>query len=231
MKPFEHIERAKNADPSLKDVLPAGSSIQHLTPKIGSEVSGIQLTQLSDAGKDQLALLVAQRKVLAFHDQDFADLPIQEALDYGSYFGRHHIHPTTGTPEGYPEVHIVHRSPTGDPNNDVGQANRNHGTAWHSDVSFEDQPPGITFLYALDLPDIGGDTVFADGIEAYKRLSPAIQQRLHGLKAVHSNIESHEKIRANGLILRREPTETEHPIVRTYPPTGEKSLYVTGGCE
>lgn len=56
-------------------------------------MTGVQLSRLSNAGKDQLALLVAQRKVVAFRDQDLADLPIQEALDFGAYFGRHHIHP------------------------------------------------------------------------------------------------------------------------------------------
>jgi alpha-ketoglutarate-dependent taurine dioxygenase len=65
----------------------------------------VQLSKLTKEGKDQLALLVAQRKVVAFRDQDFADLPLQEALDFGGYFGRHHIHPTSGSPEGFPELH------------------------------------------------------------------------------------------------------------------------------
>jgi taurine dioxygenase/sulfonate dioxygenase len=64
-----------------------------LTPTTGSEVFNVQLSKLDKAGKDELALLVAQRKVVAFRDQDLADLPIQEALDFGGYFGRHHIHP------------------------------------------------------------------------------------------------------------------------------------------
>ena len=68
----------------------------HLTPTIGTEVHGIQLSKLNNAGKDQLARLVAERKVVAFREQDFANLSIQEALDFGGYFGRHHIHPTSG---------------------------------------------------------------------------------------------------------------------------------------
>lgn len=87
------MEHGKDADPSFKDLLVEGSKLQHLTPTTGSEVTGVQLSKLSNAGKDQLALLVAQRKVVAFRDQDLADLPIQEALDFGGYFGRHHIHP------------------------------------------------------------------------------------------------------------------------------------------
>lgn len=64
-------------------------------------MTGVQLSKLSDAGKDQLALLVAQRKVVAFRDQDLADLPIQEALDFGGYFGRHHIHPVRNSVPSY----------------------------------------------------------------------------------------------------------------------------------
>jgi taurine dioxygenase/sulfonate dioxygenase len=95
LKPFTHVEHGKDADPSFKDLLVEGTKIQHLTPTTGSEVTGVQLSQLSEAGKDQLALLVAQRKVVAFRDQNLADLPIQEALDFGGYFGRHHIHPVS----------------------------------------------------------------------------------------------------------------------------------------
>ncbi|KAI4135112.1 MAG: hypothetical protein LQ341_005928 [Variospora aurantia] len=58
-----------------------------LTPTVGTILSGVQISQLSNAGKDQLALLAAQRKVLAFRDQDFASIPIEEALKYGNTVG------------------------------------------------------------------------------------------------------------------------------------------------
>ena len=65
-----------------------GVSTTDLTPTIGTEVTGVQISKLSLAGRDQLARFVAERKVVAFRDQDFADLPINEALDFGRYFGR-----------------------------------------------------------------------------------------------------------------------------------------------
>jgi sulfonate dioxygenase len=80
-----------------------------MTPSIGSEVTGVQLSKLNNAAKDQLALLIAKRKLVVFQDQDFADLPIQEAVDFAAYFGRPYIHLTSGSPEGFPEVHLVHR--------------------------------------------------------------------------------------------------------------------------
>jgi sulfonate dioxygenase len=173
---------------------------------------------------------VAERKVVAFRDQDFADLPINEALDYGRYFGRLHIHPTSGAPEGFPEVHLVHRG-AGDKTAESFFQTRTSSVAWHSDVSYEVQPPGTTFLYILDVPEVGGDTLFANQVEAYNRLSPGFQERLHGLKATHSGIEQVDASRRKGGAVRREPVISEHPIVRTHPVTGEKALYVNPQCK
>jgi sulfonate dioxygenase len=173
---------------------------------------------------------VAERKVVAFRSQDFADLPINEALDYGRYFGRLHIHPTSGAPEGYPEVHLVHRG-AGDKTAEAFFQTRTSSVAWHSDVSYELQPPGTTFLYILDVPETGGDTLFANQVEAYNRLSEGFKERLHGLKATHSGIEQVDASRRKGGAVRREPVVSEHPIVRTHPVTGEKALYVNPQCE
>ena len=165
-----------------------------------------------------------------FRDQNFADLPIHKALEFGGYFGRLHIHPSSGSPEGYPEIHLVHRG-AGDKSAQQLLAQRVSTVAWHSDVTYEEQPPGTTFLYIFDKPTTGGDTIFVDQVEAYRRLSPAFQERLHGLRAVHSGIEQAEASRARGSIVRREPVTHEHPIVRTHPATGEKALFVNPQCK
>lgn len=94
LEPFEHVEHGKDADPTFPNLLKEGTVLDDITASIGAEVRGVQLSQLDDKGKDELALLVAQKKVVAFRDQDFADLPIEKALDFGRYFGRLHIHPT-----------------------------------------------------------------------------------------------------------------------------------------
>ena len=161
----------------------------------------------------------------AFRDQDFPDLPIQEALDFAEYYGPSHIHQASGAPKGYPKVHLVHRS-ANDTTASAYFETRTNSTTWHSDVAFEKQPPGTTFLYILDGPAAGGDTAFCNMAEAYNRLSPAFQERLHGLKAVHSGFEQAAAARARGGISRREPIATAHPVVRTHPATGEKALYV-----
>ncbi|KAI1746467.1 hypothetical protein F4782DRAFT_74457 [Xylaria castorea] len=225
LEPFEHYEHGKDADTSFPELLPTTAQVAHLTPTIGTEVRGVQLSSLSDAGKDQLARFVAERKVVAFRNQDFKDLSIPDALKFGGYFGRHHIHPTSGSPEGHPEVHLVHRG-AGDTKSDQHFADRVSSVAWHSDVSYEQQPPGTTFLYILDKPETGGDTLFANAAEAYNRLSPLFKERLHGLKATHSGVEQVAVAHSRGSINRREPATNVHPIVRTHPATGEKALYV-----
>ena len=233
LEPFEHYEHGKDADTSFPELLPPGLATRvDLTPTIGSEISGVQLSTLSDAGKDQLARFVAERKVVAFRAQDFADLAIEDALDFGAYFGRHHVHPTSGAPAGFPAIHLVHRAAGDTAVADEFFATRTSSVAWHSDVSYEQQPPGTTFLYALDTPaGAGGDTLFADAAEAYRRLSPALQQRLHGLQATHSGHEQAQSSLARGSIVRRAPVCSVHPVVRTHPATGEKALYVNPQCK
>lgn len=225
MEPFQHKEHGKDADQSFPNLLEDGAKVADLTANIGAEVHGVQLSKLTDAGKDELALFVAQKKVVAFRDQDFADLPIQAALDFGGYFGRHHIHPTSGAPEGYPQVHLVHRGTDDTTARDFFEE-RTNSITWHSDVTYEKQPPGTTFLYLLDGPVSGGDTLFANQAAAYKRLSPEFRKRLHGLKVVHSAVEQADNSKNRGGIVRRDPVTSIHPLVRTHPATGEKALFV-----
>ncbi|MCJ1426068.1 hypothetical protein MMC29_003970 [Sticta canariensis] len=225
LKPFTHYEHGKDADSSFKDLLGDATSVADITASTGTEVHGVQLSSLTKEGKDQLALFVARRKVVVFQDQDFADLPIEDALKFGEHFGRLHIHPTSGAPSGHPEVHVVHRSAEDTAAAQVLET-RTNSITWHSDVTYEAQPPGTTFLYILDGPKAGGDTLFSNQVEAYRRLSPEFQKRLHGLTALHSGHEQAQNSKARGSIVRREPVTSIHPLVRTHPATGEKALYV-----
>lgn len=128
-------DRALKADPTFKNLL-ADATVTHLAPKIGTELSGIQLHELTDAQKDELALLVAERGVVFFRGQDIS---IDQQVELGRYYGPLHVHQNFGHPEGYPEVHVVHNTVEGssaflkeyrllDPNNE-----------WHSDVTYERQ--------------------------------------------------------------------------------------------
>ncbi|KAK4999470.1 hypothetical protein LTR66_001490 [Elasticomyces elasticus] len=103
---------------------------------------------------------------------------------------------------------------------------RTSSITWQSDVTFEEQPPGTTFIYLLDGPSAGGDTLFSNRVEAYQRLNPGLQKRLHGLEAVHSGHEQTANSLARNGIVRCAPVADVHPIVRTHPATGEKAPYV-----
>ncbi|KAK3719479.1 hypothetical protein LTR37_004337 [Vermiconidia calcicola] len=224
-EPFDAYEHGRDADPSFPNLLKEGVEVKDITANIGAEVHGVQLSKLNRAGQDELALFAAQKKLVAFRNQDFASLPIQEALDFAEYYGPSHIHQTSGAPKGFPRVHLVHRSANDTTSKDFFEE-RTNSITWHTDVSFEMQPPGTTFLYVLDVPKAGGDTLFGNMAVAYQRLSPEFKKRLHGLKAVHSGHEQAQASIARGSVVRRTPVSNVHPIVRTHPATGEKALYV-----
>lgn len=227
LKFFKHEDPGLRADKNLKNLFPedAGVQLKKITPKFGTEVRGVQLSTLSDAAKDDLALFVAQRGVVVFRDQDFAEKGPQFAVDYGKHFGRLHIHPTSGAPRNHPELHITYRRP--DPSEfDRIFANRNNNVGWHSDVSYELQPPGTTFFAVLEGPEAGGDTIFADTVEAYRRLSPEFQKRLEGLHVLHTSADQASNSRVLGGIERRKPVSHIHPLIRVHPVTKEKAIYL-----
>jgi hypothetical protein len=110
--PLENVyQHGAHADTAKPNLLHAGTKVNHLSPKFGSVVEGVQLSSLTDEGKNELALLVAERGVVAFRNQDLAELGPKGVVDYGKYFGPLHIHPASGHPDGFPELHIVYRGP------------------------------------------------------------------------------------------------------------------------
>jgi sulfonate dioxygenase len=227
---FEHVDPGLKAkDLAEPRAFLAGAEVEELTPRFGSSVEGVQLNKLDDAGRQQLALYVAQRGVVAFRDQDFIDEdPQWQVWNWGQFFGRPHIHPVSGHPAGIPEFHLVYRAPKKD-----GEANYYdaftttlNGVRWHSDVTYEKQPPGLTALFLYDSPPSGGDTGYADQREAYRRLSPSFAAYLETLEVLHSGVAQAELGKANNAPPRREPVENIHPLVRRHPVTGEKALYV-----
>jgi sulfonate dioxygenase len=230
LESFIHCDPGLDADADYPEILAKGVNAIDLTPTTGTEIRGMQLSKLSPAGKDQLARFVAERKVVVFRDQDFADLPIGDAVNFVRYFGRPHLHPLSGAPKGHPEVHLVHKA-AGDKTAELFFQTKTSSVLWHSDVSYERQPPGTTFLMMLEGLASGGDTLYVNTAEAYNRLSKGFKERLHGLKAVHSGFDQANAHIRKGGVVRREPIMSEHPVVRTHPVTGEKSLYVNPQCE
>ncbi|CAL1697361.1 unnamed protein product [Somion occarium] len=226
---FEHTDPGLRADPKKPNLLGPNTKVHHISPYLGTEITGVQLSQLNEAGLDELALYTAERKVVVFRDQDFKDIGPDKQIALTKRYGPIQRHPTSGNVKGYPEFHVVYRDAENDRFKEYLGDNRANKTSWHSDVSYERQPPGTTFFFILDQPPVGGDTLFASQVEAYNRLSDGFKKRLEGLRAVHSAVAQAEHSRQRGGPVRREPVESEHPVVRVHPVTGEKALFVNPG--
>ncbi|KZT58276.1 TauD-domain-containing protein [Calocera cornea HHB12733] len=231
--PFTHSDpglRALAVSPTSDVPLPflqAADSVTEITPELGTEVRGVSLAKLTSEERDQVALLAARRGVLVFRDQsDFINAGSDAWLDWGRHFGRLHIHPTSGHPEGIPQIHLVYRD--GQATFNYERSDRTTSLVWHTDVSYELQPPGLTTLFLLSSPDSGGDTLYASQVASLRHLSPTFVSFLRTLKAVHSGVEQANFSRSGkrGGVVRREPVEHVHPVVRRHPVTGEESLYV-----
>ena len=219
---------ALRADPNLPNLLSPkveGLSYKKITPKLGTEIKGMQLTQLNDAAKNELALLVAKRGVVVLRNQDFGDRGPEYAINYGSHLGHLHIHQTSGAPDGYPELHFTFRRPDQKEFERVFEDSLS-SIRFHTDVSYELQPPSYTFFTVLEGLESRWDTLFSDSIEAFNRLSPNLQEYLSGLHVVHSSVEQADNSRKQGGIQRRAPVTHIHPLVRIHAVLKKKSLFV-----
>lgn len=231
LEPFEFHDRGLAANKEKPNLIPRDNpdvKVTKLTPVIGTEIRGLQLSKLSDAQKDELALLVAERGVVVFRDQDFKDIGIEQQKAFGWYFGPLHIHPVGAHVKDSLELHNIYLGPDNEYRN-RNKLNKLTTVGYHSDVSYEHQTPGITILTLLSVPPTGGDTAWASQAAAYARLSQPIQTLLEGLRAEHSGFPQAENARRDGKFVRREPVRSEHPVVRVHPATGQKALFVNPG--
>jgi taurine dioxygenase len=192
-------------------------SVTPVTPVIGGEIQGIDLTQTPDqATFESLSRALTEHQVLFFRDQDIS---VESQMALGAMFGELVAHPNDPGLEGHPEVMIIHADET---------SKRVAGESWHSDVSCEEEPPMGSILRIHTLPDAGGDTLFASMYAAYQALSPPMQRFLEGLTAVHDGAPYYRSV--NRRIGRddggRSYPHAEHPVVRTHPVSGRKALFV-----
>jgi alpha-ketoglutarate-dependent taurine dioxygenase len=187
---------------------------------IGAVVSGIQAgggLEADAVGELRSALL--RHRVVFLRDQQHATDADQ--LAFAQLLGEvTRPHPTVSG-DGQAILPI---------DSEQGKAN-----SWHTDVTFVDRVPAISVLRAITLPPYGGTTVWANTVEAYRRLHPALQALTRELRAVHSNLYDYaaQRTQIGGVDVKEEryreefrhlEFETEHPVVRIHPETGEPSL-------
>jgi alpha-ketoglutarate-dependent sulfate ester dioxygenase len=207
------------------DGSPAPGRYQHIDVtqvggSIGAVIGGIRIGgEASPAAVAELRAALLRHKVVFLRDQFHATDADQ--LAFARLLGATtRPHPTVSG-DGQAILPI---------DSEQGKAN-----SWHTDVTFVDRVPAISLLRAITLPPYGGTTVWANTAEAYRRLHPALKALVGGLRAVHTNLYDYaaERPQIGGIDVREEDYreqfrhlefETEHPVVRIHPETGEPTL-------
>lgn len=198
--------------------------IEPLSTAIGAEISNVDLSRdLSDAAIGEIRRALLDHCVVFFRDQD---LSVEAHKRLARCFGEIFVHPNFNTGDHDPEVVTIVRKP-GD--------TRIVGEEWHTDTTMMAEPPMGALLYALEVPPVGGDTLFANQYMAYERLSDGMKRMVDGLKCWHTDRKvagpnSPAALAKRSTKVRDDDdwreTRNLHPVVRTHPETGRKCLFV-----
>jgi taurine dioxygenase len=191
---------------------------------LGAEVSGVDLAAGIDAPTfDEIHRAWLEHHVLFFRDQNLT--PGQQTK-FAEHFGELDTYPFIEPLPGHAHVIPIIKEPN---------TRSNFGGGWHSDMSYQEKPSAATLLYAIEVPERGGDTLFADMTAAYENLSDGMKDLLDGLRAVFTASMVHG---AGGLYagadhpmkMQKDAARQEerhlHPVVRTHPETARKALYL-----
>ena len=200
--------------------------IKALAPACGAEVVGLDLADPSGAAMPLIHQALADHAVLFFRDQHLT--PTQQ-LEVTQRFGAILRVPYIRHLDQYPDIIAVLK--------EAEERNiSTFGGTWHSDFSFLEEPPSLTLLYALELPELGGDTLWASQYAAYEALSPGMRTMLDPLRAIQSAWPHGTNGPAAGSavsrsigMVRGDPAadrEIAQPVVRVHPVTGRKALFV-----
>jgi len=196
-------------------------SVKQIGVNLAAEVSGLDLGQsLGEAARDTIAAAHAEHGLLLFSNQE---ITTDQLINFGESFGALSVHPFAPADGERPALIRFENTAENPP----------FGTdVWHSDETFREAPPMGTMLCAKEVPELGGDTMFASMSAAYEGLSDRMRGLISGLEAVH-DLKPFRAIFSDSeddrLLLqdyeRRFPPVT-HPVVRVHPMTGREVLFV-----
>ena len=194
-----------------------------LSNDTGAEVRGMDLGQpISATDKAALNRAFVEHSVLVIRDQRLTPQQVLAAVGlFGTVFPQHN---TRFALPDCPQIHYLS-------NKDHFPDGRRYipGEGWHTDHSNDTRPPKATVLHAVELPDEGGDTQFANMAAAYSALPKAMQERIAGLLGIHVYQSSHSARRLMPLSdanKERIPNAVLHPVARTHPENGRKAIYI-----
>ena len=194
--------------------------VKPLTPIIGAEISDIDLRQrLSPESVQWLTDQLVRYKVIFFRDQN---IDSQQHLDFAKEFGALETHPVNPK-DGFPELLVLHNDADRPPADTA---------VWHSDVTWRLEPSLGSILIARKVPEVGGDTLFANMEAAYQGLDDETKALITDRRAVHQFEPMRQYLLQSGADaekmakFEKKYPKTTHLIVRSHPITGEKSIYV-----
>jgi alpha-ketoglutarate-dependent taurine dioxygenase len=204
-----------SAASNLSSVIEGQLVVVPLEPAIGAEISGVDLSQpITDSIRDEIKRTLLKYKVVFFRDQE---LTAEQHAAFAARFGKLYTHPNTTRDEKIAQIHKISAA-------DFAKYERvsdptSLEAGYHTDTSWRLVPTWGAVLRAKNLPPVGGDTVWVDAAAAYEGLSEEVKKRLEGLHVTHDFRPALNRVGLDYPIVA-------HPIVRTHPETGAKTLWV-----
>jgi len=194
---------------------PAGISIKRLQPHIGAEIYGVDLSQpITPAQRDAIRQILLEHKVVFFRDQH---ITAEQQAAFAANFGPLYTHPSTTRDEAIAPIHKISAVDFAKYERKLTPSSVEAG--FHTDTSWRLVPTWGAVLRAINLPDVGGDTIWVDAAAAYRHLPDELKERLEGLHVTH---DFREALQKNG----HDYPIVAHKVVRTHRETGEKILWV-----
>lgn len=207
--------------------LEARSGYRHIDVRpiagaLGAEIGGVDAAgTLDEEAVAEIRRAFLEYQVIFLRGQRLAPMQL---LAFAGRFGR---------PMEYPQLKGLPECPLVTPVVKLEHERVNFGGVWHSDTAYLERPPMASMLYAVETPPYGGDTLFASQYLAYEALSDGLKRCLEALIGVNTSAKAdvsrtrEDRMRESRSELK--VLEGEHPVVRTHPETGRKSLYVNFG--
>lgn len=199
-------------------------NIRPLTTAIGAEIDGVDLSApLDDSLANKIMQAFRQHLVLFFRDQS---LQPEDIVRFARQFGPVGAYPFAEPLPDHPEVIAIIKEP---------EQKTVFGGIWHTDSTYLEQPSAASVLYSLDVPEVGGDTLFSNMYLAWDNLDTSLQEHIKTKVARHSSDKNRAKLRADhlqgGQMQARQDVppvhEAWHPMVRKHPLTQKPSLYIS----
>lgn len=191
-----------------------GIEVHPITATLGAEVTGVDMADVDAVTLDQLKKAWLDHKVLVLRDQHIST---EQHIAFGRLFGDLEVHPFATGRRNYPEIVKIKST----------AEHRYAAASWHSDVTWRQEPSMGSILRGVVIPPAGGDTCFADAAAAYELLPADFKAEVDDLFAIHDFTKTFGRALSaqERAAKQKEFPPARHPVIRTHPETGQRSIY------